>query len=126
MIRRSINPFDARKWLEECCVTRQLIGCASRRSTRELMTPTCRRADKPNRGGRWTEWVDGRGIPVPRFRQRLHGMAEGREIAGRPEPTPIGSLGEVLTNAGFGSKRDKKARYRRCPTPTIASSNCTI
>jgi hypothetical protein len=26
MIRRSINPYDARKWIEECCLNQQIIG----------------------------------------------------------------------------------------------------
>ena len=49
MIKAAINPYDARKWLEACCHTKQIIGfrdydCARTRNCR-------RRSRKPPAGG---------------------------------------------------------------------------
>ena len=124
MIRRSINPFDARKWIEACCVTRQLIGArepivnddpveAMRRSMIGAPTPT----SAGTRPDGWTEWVVGKEYLFHVFANAYTEWQKGVKSPVAPEPTPIGSLGEVLTNAGFGLKRDKKARYRVLPDP---------
>jgi hypothetical protein len=71
MIRRSINPYDARKWLEECCLTQQIIGAVDT----ENSTPGA---------VKWRKWNQGEVVPFFPPQQCLHGMAKGREIASQP------------------------------------------
>ena len=97
MIRRSINPFDARKWIEECCVTRQLIG--------------------HREGDQWADWLKGKEYYFHVFANAYTVWQRDVKSPVRPEPTPKGSLGEVLTNAGFGSERDNKSTIRVLPDP---------
>jgi hypothetical protein len=97
MIRRSINPFDARKWIEACCVTHQLIG--------------------DNAGDGWTPWKTGAEHAFHVLANAYTEWQKGVKSPVAPEPTPLGSLGEILTRAGFGSKRTEKARLRVLPDP---------
>jgi hypothetical protein len=46
-------------------------------------------------------------------------VAETVKSPVRPEPTPIGSLGEALTHAGFGEKRTATERKRVLPDPEM-------
>jgi hypothetical protein len=97
MIRRAINPFDARNWLEACCVSRQIIGYKE--------------------GEVWANWVTGKEHPFYVFANAYTIWQRDVRSPVRPEPTPIGSLGEVLTNAGFGSKHNKTGSVRALPDP---------
>ena len=119
MIRRSINAFDARKWIEECCITRQLIGSAIRHRDHDYDPDVPWRIDRrtETNDDRWAEWVTGEEYPFHVFSNAYREWQKGVKSPVAPEPTPIGSLGEVLTNAGFGLRRDKKARYRVLPDP---------
>jgi hypothetical protein len=114
MIRRSINPYDARKWIEACCVTRQLIGNAIRRQK-----PVADDVPWPQeiKDDGWTEWVKGKEYPFYVFVNAYTVWQRDVRSPVRPEPTPIGSLGEVLTNAGFGSKHADKGSMRSLPDP---------
>jgi hypothetical protein len=97
MIRRSINPFDARKWIEECCVTRQLIGDRAGDGWAPFKTGAEHAFHVLSNA--YTEWQKGVKSPVA------------------PEPTPLGALGEILNCAGFRLKRTEKARLRVLPDP---------
>ena len=97
MIRRAINPFDARKWLAACCVNRQVIGHKD--------------------GDGWADWVTDKEYPFYVFANAYTVWQRDVRSPVRPEPTPIGSLGEVLTNAGFGSKHNKTGSIRILPNP---------
>jgi hypothetical protein len=99
MITRSINPFDARKWIEECCHTRQLIG----------------HRDSADEG--WADWVKGKEYYFYVFANAYTVWQRDVKSPVKPEPTPKGSLGEVLTNAGFGAERDSKFSIRVLPDP---------
>jgi hypothetical protein len=100
MIKRTINPYDARKWLEECCVTGQLIGA---------------RTGDPDL--QWTAWTRGAEHPFNVLSNAYTEWQKGVKSPVRPEPTPIGSLGEALTHAGFGEKRTSTERRRVLPDP---------
>ena len=98
MIKRAINPFDARKWIEECCVTGQIIG-------------------HKTSDGMWQPWMESW---EPAFSTLSNAYTEWQKTVKspvRPEPTPIGSLGELLTRAGFGERRTATERLRVLPDP---------
>jgi hypothetical protein len=97
MIERSINPFDARKWIEECCITGQLIGDRT--------------------GDRWTPWKAGDEYAFNVLSNAYTEWQKGVKSPVRPDPTRIGSLGEVLTIAGFKATRTRAERRRVLPDP---------
>ena len=97
MIKRTINPFDARKWIEECCETRQLIGYRL--------------------GNSWAQWKAGEEHAFHVLANAYTEWQKGVRSPVRPEPTPIGSLGEVLTTAGFAATRTAAERRRKLPDP---------
>jgi Family of unknown function (DUF5906) len=105
MIKRAINPYGARKWIEECCVTIQIIGYSTINTYGQKTNMWHAWAEDTKHAfsilsNAYTEWQKNVRSPV------------------RPEPTPIGSLGEVLTRAGFGEKRTATERLRILPNPT--------
>lgn len=86
MIRESINPYDARKWLEECCRT-GMIGSKEWRTGEEWLFPRLRDA--------YVEWQKLVKAPV------------------RPEPTKINRLGELLRKAGFPKPKQRWPDMKR-------------
>jgi hypothetical protein len=104
MIKHAINPFDARKWIEECCVTGQLIG----HSTLDA---------NGHKTNVWHAWVEGAEHAFYTLSNAYTEWQKGVKSPVRPEPTPIGSLGEVLARAGFGEKRTPTERRRVLPDP---------
>jgi hypothetical protein len=97
MIRLSVNPFDARKWLEDCCHTERLIG-------RKL----------PDSEG-WAEWREGEEYV---FATLSAAYTEWQKTVKSPvaaKPTPIGNLGEVLSAAGVSIRRIGAGNRRILP-----------
>ena len=102
MIKHTINPYDARKWIEECCETRQLIG-------HSLLDTYGRRT------GVWNAWAHGLEFAFSTLSNAYTNWQASVKAPVRPEPTPIASLGEVLTRAGFGDSRSATERKRTLP-----------
>jgi hypothetical protein len=104
MIRRSINPFDARKWLEECCLTEQIIGAAD--TTNWIPGQV-----------KWRKWIPGDIVPFHALANAYTAWQRDVKSPVSPNPTPKGSLGEVLTNAGFGRVHNRAGSDRTLPHP---------
>lgn len=86
MIRESVNPYDARKWIEDCCETERLIGSKTQ-------------------SGEWMEWREGKELP---FAQLAAAYVEWQKTVRSPvapRPTGTGRLGQVLTEAGIKAER---------------------
>jgi hypothetical protein len=120
MIRRSINPYDARKWLEDCCVTRQLIGHVRPRYRTpyddDLPWPRTS-GDSQNETDTWAEWVAGDEYPFHVLANAYTRWQRDVKSPVRSDPTPVGSLGEALSKAGFEKGRSKTSRNRVLPDP---------
>jgi hypothetical protein len=110
MIRRGVNPYDARKWLEECCTTKQLIGYRDYDGLDPALPP-----EKQKISAGWANWTTGKEFYFRIFANAYTEWQKTVKAPVRPEPTPIGSLGEVLTNAGFGVHYDSKSAIRVMP-----------
>ncbi|WP_210162335.1 primase-helicase family protein [Methylocystis sp. ATCC 49242] len=106
MIRLSINPYDARKWLEECCHTGRLIG-----------------AMHPDEN-RWIEWVEGESFSFATLRDAYTEWQKSVRSPVAPKPTPIGNLGEVFGKAGLERSRTKSDR--RYALPCVESCLASI
>lgn len=108
MIRNSINPFDARKWLEECCVTGMILGHKKDENSNQI---TYEKSDLP-----WEPWKAGKeyenGIFYAAYREWQKSIKS--PIAARP--TAINKFGELLNNAGF-DQRNQGRRLRKLPDP---------
>jgi Family of unknown function (DUF5906) len=103
MIKKSINPYDARKWIEDCCHTESLIG------------------HKHDNGG-WHPWIEGVEYSFATLATAYSEWQKGVKSPVAPTPTSIGNLGEVLTKAGFVSRRTSSERMRALPD----ASSCIV
>jgi len=98
LIKLSINPYDARKWIEDCCRAELLIG-------------------RPDGDGNWVEWKPGQEYS---FGELQHAYVEWQKTVKTrtaPEPTPSETLGALMTHAGFGAPRTRTTRMRALPDP---------
>lgn len=99
MIQLSVNPYDARKWIEDCCHAERLIG-------------------RPNGAGEWVRWVFAEEFG---FHSLLNAYVEWQKTVKTrvaPEPTRANELGKVLTEAGFGTHRTSGSNMRVIPDPS--------
>jgi hypothetical protein len=87
MIRLAVNPFDVRKWLEDCCHTNRLIGL--------------REPDSNENAG----WVAGEEHPLANLAEAYRDWQRSIKSPVAPQPTPTGSLGEIFGKCGFGRRR---------------------
>jgi hypothetical protein len=97
MIRESINPYDARRWLEDCCRAGRLIG-------------------RTNEGGDWALWDEGDEYPFAAFCRAYSEWQKTVKSPVAPKPTPLGNLSQVLAEAGFPGRRTKTDRFRILPS----------
>jgi len=108
MIHNSINPFDARKWLEECCATGMIIGHKKDENFNQI---AYEKSDLP-----WEPWKTGKeyenGIFYAAYREWQKSIKS--PIAARP--TAINKFGELLNSAGF-DQRNQGRRLRKLPDP---------
>jgi Family of unknown function (DUF5906) len=100
MIRESINPFDARKWIEDCCQTERLIGAK---------TPS----------GEWKAWSKG-DEPFATLSAAYVEWQKTVKSPVAPRPTAISRLGQVLTAAGIEAKVSKDGNTRLRVLPAAA------
>ena len=99
MIQLSVNPYDARKWIEDCCET----GCLLGRKDPDTL--------------QWVPWVTGEKLPFYVLHSAYVEWQKTVKSRVAPEPTPSNALGKVLTEAGFGSHRISAGMLRVLPDP---------
>jgi phage/plasmid-associated DNA primase len=100
MIRNSINPYDARKWLEECCRAEMILGY---RPTVESISP-------------WEGWQKGQEYPNGIFNTAYTEWQKTVKSPVAAKPTPANKFGELLNKAGLEQRVDGK-RLRTLPDP---------
>ena len=98
MIRESINPFDARKWLEECAEAELILGYSRGRGL-------------PDKA-----WVAGDEVPFAVLRANYVAWLDTVRTRVAPKPTPPNRLGGVLLRCGLKERRTKE-RLRILPAP---------
>lgn len=99
MIRESINPFDARKWLEECAEAELILGYSRGRGL-------------PDKA-----WVAGDEVPFSVLSASYVAWQDTVRTRVAPKPTPANRLGEVLLRCGLNERRTDKVRLRILPAP---------
>jgi len=100
MIRNSINPFDARKWLEECCRAEMILGY---KPIVESASP-------------WESWQKGQEYPNGIFNTAYTEWQKTVKSPVAAKPTPGNKFGELLNKAGLDQRVDGK-RIRTLPDP---------
>ncbi len=100
MIRNSINPYDARKWLEECCRSEMILGY---KPINESTFP-------------WELWHMGQEYPNGIFNTAYTEWQKGVKSSVAPKLTPRNKFGELLTTAGL-ELRINGERRRTLPDP---------
>jgi hypothetical protein len=90
MIRQSLNPYDARVWLGDCAAAEQILGSEK-------------------------SWSEGDELIFEFFVGAYTKWQQTVKTRVAPKPTPIGSLGGVLSKAGFEPGRNKLSRWRVVP-----------
>ena len=101
MIRNSINPYDARKWLEACCREEMILG----------LKPLDSMTRFP-----WEPWITGQEYANGVFAVAYSAWQSTVKTPISPKPTAGNLFGELLNDAGFGVRIDKQ-RYRQLPNP---------
>jgi hypothetical protein len=112
MIKQSINAFDARVWLEECCGTGRLLG-------RPL---TEHQGEDASKEERWVAWTAGAVYSFAQLRDAYSAWQREVKSPQAPKPTPFGSLGEVLGKHGFEHDRTSKERRWKIPAAEVCLS----
>jgi hypothetical protein len=102
IIRNSINSYDARKWLEDCCRAEMILG----------MKPLDKDSKLP-----WEPWFPGVEYANGLFQDAYAVWQKNIKSPMAPIPTSTKKLGELLNNAGFEMKRTNAQKYRRLPNP---------
>lgn len=98
MVQQSINPYDARNWIDQCARTGQIIGLKD-----------------PDRGS-WRSWHAGEKFTVSDlWNAYVEWQKTVRSPVG-PKPTHNGSFGEVLGKAGLEARKSDGVRLRIVPS----------
>lgn len=120
MIRASRNPFDARRWLEDCVEAREILGT---RIWRETTTDDedGNKLTVRNRSAECDAWVDGGFYTFAQLWSAYTEWQKGVKAPRAAEPTLSGEFGAVLKNAGFKNHRDRTldGRGRGYVLPTL-------
>lgn len=110
MIKNSINPYDARKWLEHCCYTRQILG----------YKPINLQSNLP-----WEDWCEGTEYENGIFFTAYTAWQKSVNSPIAAKPTSPNKFGEYLTAAGLEQSRKNTERRRTLPDPTICLEKVT-
>lgn len=102
MIRNSINPYDARKWLEACCEAEMILGFKP--------------IDKELTECPWEPWQQGQEYINGIFYTAYDEWQKTVRSPIAPRPTAKNNLGKLLTDAGF-IQRSESGRRRTLPDP---------
>lgn len=105
MIRASISPLDARKWLEDCCYSEMIIGLkpTANNSEHKLQWQAWETGDEYTNGqlfGAYTEWQ------------------KGVKSQQGSKSTASNNFGKLLTAVGFSCRTDREKR-RNLPNVEI-------
>jgi Family of unknown function (DUF5906) len=106
MIRLSINPFDARKWIEDCCAAEQLIG------RRKPFEKDIYGKSIIPENIEWLEWREGDEYAFADLCAAYVEWQKTVKSPVSPVPTKAGNLGEILNKAGITVKRTGHSRDR--------------
>jgi hypothetical protein len=100
MIRNSINPYDARNWLEECCRAEMILG----------YKPIDKQSKLP-----WEPWVEGNEYANGIFPVAYAEWQKSVRSQIAPKQTAPNKFGELLNKAGLMQRKDKE-RWRTLPS----------
>ena len=107
MIRNSINPYDARKWLEECCDTGMLLGY---KKDQDSVLPY----EKSNLP--WEPWKNGTVYENGIFFTAYKEWQKSVKSPTSARPTPSNKFGELLNSIGLVQKIEGGKRWRKLPS----------
>jgi Family of unknown function (DUF5906) len=113
MIRLSINPYDARKWLDECCHAERLIGWRKPFEKDLYGKPII------PENVEWIRWREGDEYSFADLCVAYVEWQKTVKSPAAPTPTKAGNLGEILNKAGIEMRRAgaKGDRMRYLPNP---------
>lgn len=107
MIKDSINPYDARKWIEQCCEAEMILGL---KPIRVEEFPA--KSNYP-----WEPWVKGIKYENGFFQVAYADWQKTVKSPVAPRLTATNTLGKLLNDLDFVEKRDVQ-RYRTLPDVT--------
>ena len=102
MIKNSINPYDARKWLEASCHSGSIIGCK----------PVDNGSKLP-----WEPWTKGTEYQNCIFTAAYAEWQKTVKSPIGPIPTASNKFGELLNKAGLTLRIQGSTRWRELPDP---------
>lgn len=102
MILTSINPYDARKWLEACCRSEILLGKKPLDNSSQLP---------------WEPWIEGKEYDNCIFYAAYLEWQKSVKSPSEAKPTAANKFGELLTNVGLTQRKSGNTRYRTLPAP---------
>jgi len=101
MIKNSMNPYDARKWLEDCCDQQMIIG----------MRPY----DDLDKKMPWEPWTNGTRYLNGLLRNAYVEWQKTVKSAVSPQTTNQNKFWELLTNCGLEMCRSHEGKKRELP-----------
>lgn len=127
MIRKSLNPYDARVWLEECASAEQILG-SLKHTAPNSSSP--RNIDSKTQFSNGDEspmtiiWEEGLELSVGLLFTAYTTWQATVRTRAAPRPTAVRNFGEVLATAGFEEgQRSKTERRRALPSAKVCLEN---
>ena len=113
IIKRTLNPYDARLWLEACCEAGMVLGLrpggARHEHSPERIYAEPDGDDAPALP--WERWAEGALVPFGSLASAYQAWQQALRFPVSPRPTPGGKLGELLSAYGIGDA-GRKGRLR--------------
>jgi hypothetical protein len=119
MIRLSVNPYDARKWLEDCAHSERIIGL--REKTDSLGMDSATANNNEYLASNWVKWNEGDNYEFGALAEAYREWQKGVKSPVAAKPTAIGNLGEVLIKAGLTRKQIRNPKpvwFSVLPSPS--------
>ena len=125
MICKSLNPYDARIWLEQCAEAELILGSLSKTapSGQKHIDPPDPKPEFSDESPIAIVWEEGLALSVGLLFTAYTAWQATVRTRVAAKPTAVRNFGEVLSKAGFEAQRTSAERRRVLPSPETCLAN---